>query len=323
MRATTNAEPGSGGSDLAERDESSAIPVGGVVGRDRRLAELAARQFGVVAHGQLLEVGFSPAAVHRAARVGRLHRIHHGVYAVGHPALDVSGRRLAAVLACGAGAVLSHRSAAALWDLRPSGRSRIDVTRRADGAVPRGVDVHRTARLTVADVTVHAGIPVTTPTRTLADLAAVLRHRQLQRVLERAETMQVLDAGALLAAVRCRRGAPQVRRILGEWVPSRTKSELEVALLTLVRGSALPAPEVNAEVEGFEADLLWRRERVVAEADSLQFHLSRAAMERDRRRDAVLAASGYRVLRFTDRQVRRRPGEVIAALRAALGDRAG
>lgn len=314
--------PQSRGSNPAERDESSPIAGGLAGGRDRRLAEVAARQFGVVTHRQLLSCGFSASAVHRAAQVGRLHRKHHGVYAVGYPVLGVSGRRLAAVLACGPGAVLSHRSAAALWELRPSGRARIDVTRRFDGIVPTGVDVHRTARLAAGEVTVQDGIPVTTPTRTLADLAAVLRLRDLERALERADRMHVLDARALLRSVRHRRGAPAVRRILAGWEPTRTKSELEVALLRLIRSSPLPAPEVNAQVEGFEADLLWRRERLVAEADSLQFHLTRAAMERDRRRDAVLAAHGYRVLRFTDRQVHRRPGEVIAAIRAALPDRA-
>jgi very-short-patch-repair endonuclease len=188
--------------------------------------------------------------------------------------------------------------------------------------VPAGIDVHRTTRLAATEVTVHAGIPVTTAARTLADLAAVLRHRELERALERAETMQLLDVRALLVSVRNRPGAAQVRRVLAAWEPSRTKSELEVTLLKLVRGSPLPVPEVNAQVAALEVDLLWRHERVVAEADSLQFHLSRAAMERDRRRDAVLTAQGFRVLRFTSRQVNHRPNEVIAALRAVLGDHA-
>ena len=171
-------------------------------------------------------------------------------------------------------------------------------------------------------MTLHRGIPVTTPARTLADLAAVLRPRDLERALERAQTMQLLDVPELLLSVQHRPGAREVRRILAAWQPLRTKSELEVALVQLVRRSSLPAPAINARVDAFEVDLVWHEQRLVAEADSLQFHLSRAAMERDRRRDAVLAAQGFRVLRFTDRQVRRRPREVIAALRAALGDRA-
>lgn len=302
--------------EVAQRPQYDSI---GEEGRDRRLATLAAGQSGVVTRGQLLAVGFSAAAVQRAVQAGRLHVRHRGVYAVGHPVLPREGRWLAAVLACGDGAVLSHRSAAALWDLRASSRALVDVTSARHRTAPRGIALRRTVRLAPWEVTVHAGIPVTTVSRTLADLAAVLRLRDLERTLERAETQQVLDARAVLRSATCRSGAVAVRRVLAAWRPSRTKSELEVALLLLIERSGLPRPEVNALIEGFEADLLWRRERVVAEADSLQFHLSRAAMERDRRRDAVLAARGYRVLRFTDRQVRARPSEVTDALAIAIG----
>lgn len=301
----------------AQRAPETSIHGGRRRGRDRRVAGLAAVQWGVVDHDQLLAAGFSASGVSRAVAAGRLHRRHHGVYAVGHPALRREGVWLAAVLACGPGAVLSHRSAATLWDLRPAGRVSIDVTVRSRRRPAAGITVHHTARLDPTEITVHDAIPVTSVSRTLADLAGVLNARALERTLERAEALQVLDVPSLLASVAHRPGAPVVRRILSEWEPVRTRSELEVALLRLVRRSGLPAPVVNGRVGEFEVDLLWEGPRVVAEADSIQFHLTRAAMERDRARDAVLARSGHRVLRFTDRQVRHRPHEVIGALRAA------
>ena len=288
------------------------------IGRDARTAAVAGRQWGVVDHGQLLALGYSRSAVQRAVGAGRLHRRYQGVYTVGHTVLRREGGWLAAVLACGPGAALSHRSAAQLWDLRPSSRAPIDVTVTHRRLAPPGIDLHETCRLAGAEVTARGGVPVTTIARTLADLAAVVRPRDLERTLERAQAQHVLDVPSILASARHRPGAVLVRRILDAWEPSRTKSELEVALLGLVRRARLPEPSVNAHLEGLEVDLLWDEARLVAEADSVQFHLTRAAMERDRARDAVLARAGYRVLRFTDRQVHGRPDEVIAALRAAL-----
>jgi hypothetical protein len=297
--------------DLEPAQRASSLPI--------RLGVLASEQWGVVTHGQLLALGFSSSAIQRACATGRLHRRHRGVYAVGHTAIRREGHWLAAVLACGAGAALSHRSAAVLWDLRPSWHRVIEVTAALRGRVsPHGVRLHGTARLAPSEVTVRSGVPVTTVSRTLADLAAVLGHRDLERTFERAEALQVLDVPSVIASVQCRPGAPAVRRILDAWEPTATRSELEVALLRLIGPAGLPRPEVNARVGEFEVDLLWRKSKLVAEADSIAFHLTRAAMERDRRRDAVLARDGYRVLRFTDRQVRRRPIEVTTAIRAAL-----
>jgi very-short-patch-repair endonuclease len=297
--------------DLEPAQRASALPI--------RLGALASAQYGVVTHGQLLALGFSASAIQRACAAGRLHRRHHGVYVVGHTAIRREGHWLAAVLACGSGAALSHRSAAALWDVRASSRAGVEVTAALRGRVsPRGVRLRGTARLDAHEVTEHAGVPVTTVSRTLADLAAVLRPRDLERAFERAEALHLLDARSVLGSVRCRPGAPAVRRILDAWEPTATRSELEVALLRVVLGSGLPRPAVNARVGAFEVDLLWRDARLVVEADSIEFHLTRAAMERDRRRDAVLARDGHRVLRFTHRQVSRRPNEVTTAIRAAL-----
>jgi very-short-patch-repair endonuclease len=226
---------------------------------------------------------------------------------------------LAAVLACGPTAVLSHRSAAALWDLRASSRARVDVSVRVRRHPPPSIDVHHVRRLAPPEVTVSDGIRVTTVSRTLADLAGVLPRRDLERTLERAEAMRVLDVPPLLASVAHRPGARALREIVASWQPTLTRSEFEVRMLRLVRRARLPEPRVNARVADLEIDLVWPEHGLAAEADSLQFHLTRAAMERDRTRDAVLAPLGYRVLRFTDRQIRERPHEVIAALRSVLG----
>lgn len=286
---------------------------------ERALADLASRQGGVVSRAQLVAIGMSNAGVARRVRAGRLIRLQRGVYAVGHLALRTEGRLLAAALACGDGAVVSHRSAAHLWGLRPSSRSKVDVTTPYSGRRQlRGIHLHRTVRLDPTEVTAVDGVPVTAVGRTLADLAAVVRRRELERAIERADALELLDVGALMRSARRRRGAPAIAAILDAWAPAPTRSELEARLLDLVTNAGLPAPRVNARVHGLEVDLLWRAERVVVEADGHAYHASRAAIERDRRRDAVLARRGYRVLRFTWRQVTSRPHEVIAALRAAL-----
>jgi very-short-patch-repair endonuclease len=303
----------------SRRGSDTSIGGGSLAERDRRLAGTAERQLGLVTFAQLRGLGYSEQAIERAERRGRLHRWHPGVYAVGHTALRREAYWLAAVLACGPTAVLSHRSAAALWDLRASSRARVDVSVRVRLHPPPSIDVHHVRRLAPHEVTVSDGIRVTTVSRTLADLAGVLPRRDLERTLERAEAMRVLDVPPLLASVAHRPGARALREIVASWQPTLTRSEFEVRMLRLVRRARLPEPRVNARVADLEIDLVWPEHGLAAEADSLQFHLTRAAMERDRTRDAVLAPLGYRVLRFTDRQIRERPHEVIAALRSVLG----
>lgn len=276
---------------------------------DQRVAALAARQHGVVSRAQLVALGTGRGAVAARIRAARLHRVHRGVYAVGHAVLGRDGRWLAAVLACGDGALLSHRSAGALWDLRPSESARIDVT------VPRttrvrstsAVAVHRTTRPT-KPATVR-GIPVTTPMRTLDDLAAVLPQRALERAVEQAETLRLLD----VAAVR----SPRVRRLIATHDFAPTRSDLEKAFLALCRRHGLPRPGVNTYVAGFEVDFAWPEQRLIVETDSHRHHGTRAAFERDRARDARLTAQGWRVVRFTYRQLL--SGEAATVLIAILG----
>jgi Transcriptional regulator, AbiEi antitoxin len=170
--------------------------------RDAELARLAAEQHGVVALRQLPELGLSSSAVRSRVASGRLHRVHRGVYAVGHRVLGVEGRWIAAVLACGRDAVLSHRSAAALWSLRPTTRTAIDVTvPRRVGLSRPGIDVHRATGLEPGDLTRVRGVPCTTVARTLVDLAEVIDRRELARACEQAEVLRRFDARALEGAL--------------------------------------------------------------------------------------------------------------------------
>ncbi len=292
---------------------------------DHRIAALAASQFGVVERGQLRALGLSDPAIARRIRAGRLHRLRRGVYAVGHPVLGQHGRWLAAVLACGPDAVLSHAAAAAAWDLRASDAVFVDVT--VPGPSRRrgpGLRVHRARSLAAHETATTRGILVTSPARTILDLAATHRsERALERVLDRVEILRLTDVKALAAIADARpghRGAARLRRALADHVPGTTvtRSELEERMLVLCRERDLPQPRVNDSVAGLEVDFLFAEQRVVVEADSWQHHRSRGAFERDRERDATLALAGHRVLRFTDRQMKRDAATVAAAIRAAL-----
>lgn len=290
------------------------------MGRGDALAALVARQHGVVARRELLSIGYSAGAVDAWLRTGRLHRLHQGVYAVGHPVLTPEGRWLAAVLACGPGAVLSHRSAAALWGIGVGDRGRVDVTVPRTRRGPAGVAVRRARRLDADETTTLRGIPATTLPRTLADLADVLAERVLARAIHEAEVAHAPSPRALEAAAartHGRRGSGVLARAVGE--PDRTRSELERRFRRLCDDHGLPRPAVNATVARLEVDFLWPDVRVVAETDGWAFHRTRTAFEADRERDQSLARAGYRVLRFTHRQVVARPAEVAATLRAALG----
>jgi very-short-patch-repair endonuclease/predicted transcriptional regulator of viral defense system len=289
------------------------------------LADLATSQHGVVARGQLRALGFSESAIGRFVAGGRLLRLHRGVYAVGHTALTRDGRWMAAVLAAGPGAVLSHASAAALWELRPTtGRPHVTVPRA--GAAPRlhGVTVHRARR--AIEATAHHGIPVTTPARTLADLAEVAPRRALEKALEQAEALRILDVSALdaLAAARPGRRGPTLAARLAhahDLTATLTRSELEDAFLRLCARHGLPRPQVNARVEGLEVDFSWPAHRLVVEVDGFRHHGTRAAFERDRARDVALTAGGWRVVRFTDRHVKGEPATVAASLARLLSAR--
>jgi hypothetical protein len=277
---------------------------------------------------QLIQLGLGAGAIEYRLRLGRLHRIQRGVYAVGHRAISREGRWMAAVLACGPGAVLSHRSAAALWGLRPNHAGPIEVT--VPGARPNGRPfVARSSNLQPGEFTVERGIPVTTPAMTLLDLGSVLAPHELERALRETEVLRLTDIGeleALLARHPRRRGTRALRQAVNEAVQTAgiTRSELEDRFKGILLQAKLPRPEHNATLEldaatSIEVDCLWRETRLIVELDGHAFHATRASYERDRIRDRRLMTAGWRVIRMTWRQVRDEHDAVVADLRSLLG----
>jgi hypothetical protein len=292
---------------------------------DRAVARLAAAQHGVVERGQLVALGLSGTAIGRWVEAGRLHRLHRGVYAVGHPLVPTRGRWLAAVLACGPAAALSHASAAALWGLRASDAVLIDVTLPGTGARRQpGLRVHRARNLAPADVATVDAIRVTSPARTILDVAATLDTRALERVLDRAEREGVYDGRALAAVIdanRGHRGAARLRRSsTGTWRGRRSRGAASRSACSPC--AAATACRARSSTTSCPA---WRSiscsgTPVLVEADSWRYHRSRAQFARDRERDGILARAGYRVLRFADEQIVGDPGLVAATIAATLAD---
>jgi predicted transcriptional regulator of viral defense system len=212
-----------------------------------RIGRLAERQHGVVALRQLQLLGLSKSAVSRRARGGRFHRIHRGVYAVGHPKLTGYGHWMAAVLACGPRAVLSHRSTAGLWGVRPDNRRKSDVSVPSPSArTKQAIEIHRSVTLTADDVTTVEGIPCTTLARTLVDLGDVVNRRAVERAVEQAEVLRLFDlheAQRAMERAGPRRGTGLLSSVLEDLNgPTLTASELEEAFLELCRAGALPDP---------------------------------------------------------------------------------
>lgn len=293
---------------------------------DQRLADLAAAQHGAVALRQLCALGLTPRAVRSRVAAGRLHRLYRGVYAVGHTKLTPEGHWLAGVLACGPEALLFQRSAAALLGLRPSARSNVDVaTATRAGRERRGIDAHR-ARIHPTERTIVRGIPTTTVARTLLDCAAVLDRRTLKRAVEQAEILRVFDLedlGRVLSRANGRAGVILLRDLVGSHQHAPTRSELERRFLELCEDAGIEPPRVNAHVENHEVDFSWPKQRLVVETDGYATHATRAAFERDRARDRRLLLAGWRVARFTWRQVTSEPDATARALRALHEARLG
>lgn len=291
--------------------------------RERAIALLAARQHGVVARWQLLELGLTASAIEYRVSIGRLHLVHRGVYAVGHDDLDVRGRWMAAVLACGRRAVLSHRSAARLWGIADAASPRIDVTAPGQGGtVRKAIRRHRVRRLPSEDTTTADEIPVTTVARTLFDLAEVMDQSAIEGAFETAERRELLDMRAVLLTARRnpgRRAHKQLRSLLPSLCPAEpTRSELERLFHRMCLVADLPRPQVNALAAGKEVDALWPEARLAVEVDSWEFHKTRGAFERDRVRDAALLVAGYRVVRITYRRLTDEPAEVAQTIRRLL-----
>jgi very-short-patch-repair endonuclease len=285
---------------------------------DEAIARLAERQYGVVARAQLAALGLGADAIDYRLQCKRLHPLHRGVYAVGQRRLRREARWMAAVLAYGPGAVLSHRPGGAHWQI-VSDRGPCEVTIPKARRSRPDIRVHQ-ARLPADEITVHEGIPVTTVPRTLFDLAAGLPQRQLERAINEAEVLHLWDElslDRLLHRYPRHKGNKAVRAALHRRREGSTitKSELEEMFLDLTDGAGIERPEINAIVEGFEVDAVWRDARLVIELDGRNTHGTAFAFERDRQRDRVLQVAGWRPVRITYRQLRDTPQTVVEDVR--------
>ena len=291
---------------------------------DAIIAALAARQHGVVTRAQLIDAGLGRGAIEHRLRIGWLHRIYRGVFAVGHPPLTREARWLGAVLALGEGAALSHACATALWEIRPYTGVYIDVTvpSRTGRASRDRIRLHRSSIFNADDVTTHRGIPITTIARTLLDVAATFKAPALARTIEQTEIRRLFDLRAVertIARHPNHPGVTRLRRALALYRDDEfSRSELEKAFLALCDANGIPRPLVNHIVEGKEVDFLWPDQRLVVETDGRETHFTIAAYEGDRARDAFLLTLGYNVLRCTERQVRSDGATVASRLAAVL-----
>jgi predicted transcriptional regulator of viral defense system/very-short-patch-repair endonuclease len=293
---------------------------------DTTIAALAARQHGVAAGRQLAALGITPKMLRTRIARGSLLRLHRGVYAVGHEQLRKEGRWLAAVLAVGPGAALSHRDAAGLHGIRPANHQRIDVTtsKRGRGSHLR-IEVHY-AVLGPLDVIKINGIPVTSLARTLVDLAGAVPRDHLMKALNRAELNRALDVKAIETALEHLRGRSgpghaAIRSALAELAdhgPALTRSELEDRFLALLAAHHLTRPKTNFHVEGHEFDAVWPERRLAVELDGYVHHRDRPTFQRDREKGNALTRAGWKLLRYTYDDVVRHPARTVAELAEQL-----
>ncbi len=280
---------------------------------DRLIAALAEAQHGVVAVWQLLELGLGRGAIAYRVSIGRLHPVHQGVFAVGHRKLTREGRRMAGVLAYGPQAVLSHRSAAAHWGIGHASY-KYDVTTPHSKRSRKTIRAH-TARLHPEDRTVHNCIPITTPARTILDLAAQSTTDQLTHLIEEAERKHLLDLAGLDRAIARRPRAAGVARLKAVLATYRgtadTRSKLERKFRTLIAKAGLPEPQFNVLIAGITVDVYWPQWKLVVELDSEPYHHNPRAFENDRIRDAAVQKHDLRVLRVTGNRLDNAPNEVL------------
>lgn len=295
---------------------------------ETRIRRLTRTQHGVISFGQLLAAGLTPGTVRTRVRRGQLHRIHRGVYAVADPALLPLAGWSAALLAAGPRAVLSHRSAAALWRLVPADSDLIHVTRLGrNDRVHRGVATHRARCLDTRDVTTRANLRVTTPARTVIDLATDASLSEVEHAVSEARVFKLITDAKLEAALNrlhaTHPGAAAMRALLRRQVGQVvSRSERERAMLALLERAELPRPLVNVTVHGYQLDFYWPDRGLVLEFDGFGTHGSRRAFERDRKRDQTLAAAGIQTIRATWLQLEHEPMALVVRIAQALAVRA-
>lgn len=291
-------------------------------GGDAAIWALVRRQHGAIARRQLLELGLGPRRIERRIASGRLHPVWRGVYAVGRPLLDQRGHWMAAVLACGPDAALSHGSAAALWGFGDGRGDLIDVSvpaRRRSRL--RGIRVHRRPKEILGEVAVHEGIPLTSPSRTLIDQATQLRPMQLERAVNEADKLDRVRADVLHASLDAYRGQPGVaslRKLLDPLAFRLSDSVLEQLMRPLARAVGLPIPETKTWVNGFEVDFFWPELGIVIEADGLKYHRTASQQKRGLERDQTHLAAGMWPLRFSRWQIKHDPSHVQRVLRSTV-----
>ena len=300
-------------------------------GRDQRLAEISTEQGGVVSLEQLEESGVSRYSASRRSGQGSLHRIHRGVYLVGHRSISSDARLRAALLACGDGAVISHGTAAAFWGLRDGWPTLIDVTVPGQGGRKlAGIRCRRCRYPTPEELVVDRGVACTTPARVLVDLAGMVGLATLRRTVRRAGVMKLLDLDEVDLAIDLAKGRPGLRALQLAISPWRredgtlddVRSDFEALAMPPLLEIGGRRPECNVPVEvGGErllVDFLWQRERVIVETDGRQTHETPVAFQNDRRRDQFLVAAGYRVLRITWVQIHTELNGVVTRIAQAL-----
>lgn len=292
------------------------------------LPKLAERQHGIVSIRQLTgPLGYSRSAVYRLVSAGHLHRVHPGVYAVGHTHLSTQGKCLAAVLTCGPEALLSHVSAAWLWDLTKTSPLPASVSTPLHRRSRPPIRIHEARSLAAADRALRDGIPVTSLSRTLLDLAASVRFDWLEKMVEQSEERGLFDLRAvedLLERTVGHHGHKRLRRAISLYQPSSfTRSGLEKRWLELVLAAGLPQPRTNYVEHGFELDCYWPEYRFAVELDVFETHGTRAAFERDRKRQEDLLLAGITMTRVTGPRLEREPDAVVRRVALLLEQRKG
>ncbi len=293
--------------------------------RDWRLALLAARQYGVVSRAQLVDIGFTPGVIADRLGSAQLHHAAPSVYAAGHPGISRRGRAMAALLQVGPGAGLSHESAARLWGMKGrsnDGAIHVSVADRGHRVVPVGIELHRPRNLAATEVVLHKGLFVTTPERTIVDLAAHSSVRELTRMLEQMVTQLERSPDKLhewAHGLSPRKGRSRLFDAL-DWVagPAVIRSEFESLFRSICQEAGLPIARTNFRIGGWETDAVWFDERVAVELDSWRYHGGRWQFHQDRRKGLAISKAGFELLRVTWWQLKHEQAEVVEALGYAL-----